>query len=150
MFSRQDTHHTNPHRQRKEACRTLTSILVVDDDPLVGLALKVRLESLGYVVSLARNCAEAESSLNDCWPELLLTDINMPGCDGIELARRVRAHDRGRQLPVVFITASMDPQLRTRVREAGAVGFLGKPYTAQELADMVSGALATRTGSTSG
>lgn len=124
----------------------MSAVLVVDDDALVGLALKVRLEALGYRVAVATCCQEAETLLPAFQPDLLLTDIHMPGCDGLELAGRLRAAAASAHIPIVFITASMEPQLRELARSAGAAGFLGKPYTPAELADAVARALAPGAG----
>ena len=118
-------------------------VLVVDDDPLIAMALKVRLASLGYESVIAHDCEQAERYIARRRPQLVLTDITMPGCSGFDLVERLGAMECAAGIPIVYMTASMDPQLLRRINEAGAAGFLPKPYTPAELRTVVEKALAS-------
>jgi FixJ family two-component response regulator len=97
-------------------------------------------ESAGYepvVFSSAEECLESGRLAG---ATCLITDVRMPGIDGIELQRRVRL-ERPR-LPIVFISAHYDEESRQRALDGGAVHFLYKPFDAAELLDVLEAALA--------
>jgi len=101
-------------------------ISVVDDDASVRAAIKALVRSLGY---LAATFASAEEFLNsDCLNDTscLITDLRMPGLSGVDL--RCRLNAQGRAMPTIFITAFADETTRARALDAGAVGFLSKPF----------------------
>ncbi|HWT97647.1 MAG TPA: response regulator [Terriglobales bacterium] len=106
-------------------------IAVIDDDESVRFAVENLVSSVGHEV---RTFASAESFLaseaakrTSC----LISDVQMPGMQGLELQELLRA--KGRNLPIIFITAFPDPVVRQRALSAGAVGFLGKPFEPDEL-----------------
>ena len=89
--------------------------------------------------------ASAEEFLQSGAPELaicLITDVRMPGIDGLELQRRVRLQYP--TLPVIFITAHYDDEIRRRALSQGAAGFLHKPFDAADLLGAIELALSTR------
>lgn len=107
-------------------------ILIVEDDELVALGLKQGLQQLGYTVDLA---GSAESAEDCCAAEdfdMLLVDIGLPGSDGLELIRRLRA--AGKSVPILVLTArgSLDDTIRGL--DAGADDYLAKPYRLPEVA----------------
>ena len=102
-------------------------ITIVDDDPLVreGIARLVR--SLGCrsnVFSSAEEYLEA-GDVDDC--SCLITDLHMPGMNGAELREHLVA--AGNRIPVIFITSYFDEKIRARLLQAGAAGFLRKPFS---------------------
>lgn len=102
-------------------------VLIVDDDPAV---LRVLGEILG--AEFRRQAARSgERALRiiagDPPPDLILLDVVMPGMDGYEVCRRLKASSRTRDIPVIFITAQSDAADESRGLEAGAVDYLGKP-----------------------
>lgn len=106
-------------------------IAIVDDDASVREATKGLVRSLGY---LAETFASAEDFLkservHDTW--CLITDVQMPGMNGVELQGRLIAE--GRHTPTIFMTAYPDDRLRARAMGAGAVGFLNKPFNDENL-----------------
>lgn len=108
-------------------------ILVVEDDERIAQALTARLKHEGYEVSLAMDAVTAVSTARRTSPDVALLDITMPGGDGFDVARRIDMVLPGGPVPKVFITASKEPGLRKRAAEAGAVAFVEKPFTAEEL-----------------
>lgn len=81
-------------------------------------------------------------------PDVILLDISMPGGNGFTVAERLQDSSLTVDIPVIFLTASKEPGLRERAKELGAVGFLEKPFEAQELLSVIQHALAGDTVST--
>jgi adenylate cyclase len=108
------------------------TILVVDDLPENLRLLQAVLEPRGYEVVLATSGEEALDRLASHPIDLILLDVVMPGLDGFEVCRRVRADEKTRFLPLVMVTASEDLQKRAAI-EAGADDFVTKPFDGAEL-----------------
>ena len=107
-------------------------ILVVDDLEANLKLMEAVLEPRGYVVAKVTSGEEALSWLGARIPDLVLLDIQMPGLDGYETCRRIRADERTAYLPVVMVTASGNEQ-KLRAVEAGADDFVTKPFEQAEL-----------------
>ena len=85
----------------------MTNVLLADDHPMIASALDLLLRGTDYhLVARARTGAEALALIDRECPDLLLLDVNMPGMNGVELLRRLRA--AGRDVPTIFLTAGMD------------------------------------------
>jgi CheY-like chemotaxis protein len=108
-----------------------TLVLVADDSKIVRVKISRLLAGQGYRVALADSGEQAEELLAAERPHLLITDVEMPGIDGFELTRRVRATPATAALPVVMITSSDDK--REAAAEAGVTQLLGKPYSEEAL-----------------
>jgi adenylate cyclase len=107
-------------------------IVVVDDTPQNVKLLEALLGPRGYAVVTATSGAEALAKVANEKPDLVLLDILMPGMDGYEVCRQLRADAATRLLPVVMITASGDEQ-KVKAIEAGADDFIAKPFDQAEL-----------------
>ena len=101
------------------------------------MALTMRLEAMGYKVSSAADAVYAMNEAQRCVPEVVLLDINLPGGDGFIVADRMRASEKFSQTPIIFITASKDPELRIRAGEYLASRFIEKPFQAAQLTDAI-------------
>jgi CheY-like chemotaxis protein len=108
-------------------------ILVVEDDPEVRLFYSHVLARDGFQIDQAHNGYQALAKAFESPPDLILTDIAVPGLDGIELCRRVRADARTRAIPVLAVTGYGDRQYPDRVLVAGANHVLFKPCDADVL-----------------
>jgi CheY-like chemotaxis protein len=115
-------------------------VLVVDDDVDTLEAVRQLLEQAGARVSTASSAAEAFQAFTGEPPDVLLSDIGMPGEDGISLILRVRELDpaRGGQVPAAALTAYTQPSDRDRALGAGFHAFLAKPVDPRELASAVA------------
>jgi PAS domain S-box-containing protein len=115
-------------------------VLVVDDDVDTLEAVRQLLEQAGARVSTASSASEAFQAFTGEPPDVLLSDIGMPGEDGISLIRRVRDLDPGRggQVPAAALTAYTQPADRDRALGAGYSAFLAKPVDPRELAAAVA------------
>lgn len=106
-------------------------ILVADDDPAVRESLRRSLTFNGYEVQLASDGHEALTSANRAAADLVLLDVNMPGIDGLEVCRRMRAS--GNDVPVLILTARVEVGDRVLGLDAGADDYLPKPFALEEL-----------------
>lgn len=113
-------------------------VLVVDDEPSVSKALSRMLASAGHVVTVSAEGAKAIELLSATPFDVVVSDIQMPGMDGLTLLRQIRAHDL--DLPVVFVTGS--PNLDTAIEaiEHGAFRYLAKPIEQSKLVEAVENA----------
>ena len=122
--------------------RNTPVISIVDDDEAVRLALRSLVRSLGYVSNVFASAEEfLESSyLNNT--SCLISDVQMPGMNGIELQSRLKRLDCG--TPVIFVTAFPDERSRARALEAGAIGFMEKPFEGRAMIQLIETALRPR------
>lgn len=122
-------------------------VLVVDDEPGTNEAVQALLTSCGAVVKLAGSAAEALQVLDGWKPDVLLSDIAMPGEDGYSLIRKVRERDAagGGKVPAVALTAYAKIEDRVSILAAGFQMYLSKPADPNELVAVV-GSLAARSG----
>lgn len=121
-------------------------ISIIDDDVSVRVATSRLVRSLGY---LAHTFASADDFLKsqhmkDTW--CVIADVQMPGITGIELQSLL--HAQGHAVPIIFITAFPEENIRTRALKAGAVAFLSKPFDGPILIESIDCALKQRGGGT--
>jgi DNA-binding NarL/FixJ family response regulator len=117
-------------------------LLVVDDEAILLKAVAATLRAEGYEVTTARSGRDALVSLNQTMPDLIISDIRMPGMDGYELARILRSNPRTSLIPIVFLTAKGERKDRIDGFRSGVDAYLTKPFDPDELLAVVSGILA--------
>jgi DNA-binding NtrC family response regulator len=117
-------------------------VLVVDDEPALREVLSQRLADLGCGVSTAGDVAEAEAVLASTHPDLVLTDVVLPGLSGLDLLRRLKRHDA--ELPVILITAHANVDAAVEAMKAGATDFLVKPIDPAALRAQIEAVRAER------
>jgi DNA-binding response OmpR family regulator len=101
-------------------------ILVIDDDPATTSVLKRSLAYEGFAVDVAASGEEGLGRARERYPDLVVLDVMMPGMDGLEVLRRLRAADR--QLPVLLLTARDAPADQVEGLEGGADDYVVKPF----------------------
>jgi len=99
-------------------------ILVVEDNEANQMLTRAVLELEGYSVAVAGSAPEALDRLRDATPDLILMDIQLPGEDGLSLARRLKANPASSMIPVVALTAHA---MTGEALHAGCVGYISKP-----------------------
>jgi FixJ family two-component response regulator len=114
-------------------------ISIVDDDESVREATKGLIRSLGYATATFASAEEYLRSDRMRDTSCLITDVQMPGMSGVELQDRLIAG--GQRTPVIFMTAFPEENIRTRVLEAGAFGYLSKPFNDECLIECLDEAL---------
>ena len=116
-----------------------TTILIVDDEPAGRETLAALLHAQGYQLAFAADGSEALAQATRLQPDLILLDVMMPGMDGFEVCRRLRANPAVAEVPVVLVTALDDRGSRLAGIEAGADDFVTKPFDRTELRARVRG-----------
>jgi DNA-binding NarL/FixJ family response regulator len=116
-------------------------LLVVDDEPNLLRAVAACLKTENYEVSTARSGHEALMQLAEAVPDLIISDIRMPGMDGYKLARQLRGAPRTALVPIVFLTAKDETADRIEGFRAGVDAYLTKPFEPEELIAVVNGIL---------
>lgn len=106
-------------------------ILFVDDEPVVVTLMKNRIVSRGFLVETAHEGAGGLEKAKTWQPDLILLDIAMPGMDGYETCRRLKASKETAHIPVVLFTAVQETQLAALAEKAGAVKVIQKPFVDQ-------------------
>ena len=117
-----------------EGISVSSTIMTVDDSPSMRMLLRAALTDLGYTVLEAEDGVQALERLDGVEPDLLITDINMPRLDGFGLIEKVREQDRHRNLPILVLTTESSDEKKQRARNAGATGWIVKPFHPDKLA----------------
>ena len=120
------------------------TILVVEDEPAILELISTCLHHAGYRVLSAESAEEARSRVDEALPDLALLDWMLPGQSGIELARRLRAAERTRDLPIIMLTARSEEHDKVAGLEAGADDYLTKPFSPRELLARIKAVLRRR------
>jgi len=106
-------------------------ILIVDDEPVVVALLKTRVASRGFLVETSTDGLSGLEKAKTWQPDFILLDIIMPGIDGYETCRRLKAMKETEHIPVVFFTAVQEAQLEVLAQKAGAAKVVRKPFVDQ-------------------
>jgi FixJ family two-component response regulator len=114
-------------------------ISIIDDDPSVREATQSLIRSLGYDAQVFASAEEYLQSERLSDSSCLITDLHMPGMSGTDLQDRLIAD--GYQIPIIFVTAYYEDRTRDRVMDAGAFGFLRKPFNDESLIECLDKAL---------
>ncbi|MGO9954028.1 MAG: response regulator [Dissulfurispiraceae bacterium] len=112
-------------------------ILLVDDDKTTRKLLSLYLKAKGYEVLTAENGLDAMEKLGTENINLIVTDMNMPYMDGIELTKNIRADDNWKNLPIVMVTTEADEDERKKAYEMGVDDYLVKPANAEQISDSI-------------
>jgi DNA-binding response OmpR family regulator len=112
-------------------------ILVVDDDPELILLFRLTLE-LNFDVSEATDGVQALALARDSIPDLILLDVMMPGLDGFEVCRRLKADGRTGSIPIVFVTARADVLTHVEKLKIPVDDVISKPFRTRELVQRVN------------
>lgn len=125
--------HAAPATSEASNLRHVPRVLVVDDNPDTMALMQELLETQGYSVVTVADAAQAEIEIRRQLPDLILSDVVMPGKSGYELCRELKADPATRLIPFVLITGLADREDKLRGIEAGADDFLNKPIFSEEL-----------------
>ncbi len=116
-------------------------ILAVDDDPITLKIVSKSLSGAGYTVFTARDGQEALAQVESVRPDLIILDVMLPGLDGYEVLRRLKARPEAPLLPVLMLTADDTVEGKIKAFTAGAADYLAKPFDAAELVARVKALL---------
>lgn len=112
-------------------------ILIVDDEPDLRAALTRSLKAAGYDVATANDGESAIAEVGRGAPNLVLSDVMMPGLNGFQLARKLKESEASASIPVLLMSAKADPADRFWAEEVGAVALLKKPLDTRVLVQRI-------------
>lgn len=118
--------------------REVPTVLVIDDEANIRELVSVYLTAAGFAVEQAADGEEGLASVRELSPDLVVLDIMLPGIDGLELCRRLRAE---RQVPIIMLTARSEDADKVSLLEAGADDYVVKPFSPPELVARVRAVL---------
>ena len=121
-----------------------TTILVVEDEPAILELVAVNLRHAGFQVVRATSAEEGETVIRHELPDLLVLDWMLPGQSGVGLARKLRADERTRELPIIMLTARVHEEDKIQGLEAGADDYVTKPFSPKELVARIRAVLRRR------
>lgn len=113
------------------------TFLVVDDSAAIRQLVSLTVTGAGYEVLAARNGNEALQKLSESRPDLVITDLNMPDMDGIELIRKIRSLADYKFIPILMLTTEAQEEKMREGRKAGASGWIVKPFSSGQLLDVL-------------
>jgi two-component system chemotaxis response regulator CheY len=119
------------------------TILIVDDSAMVRRYVRQALEKLGFDVVEAANGESALTQVKLALPALVISDVNMAPMDGFGLIAALRASYSRQQLPILMLTTEADDKMKQRGKEAGANGWLVKPFDPARMSAVVQHVLAS-------
>jgi two-component system, OmpR family, response regulator len=120
------------------ALTPLSRILQVDDEPDILTIAKLALETYGqYTVQTCDSGDAALQAALDFDPQLILLDLMMPGTDGVAVLDLLKKHAVTQHIPVIYLTATLAPDLQKRLIDNGAAGVIVKPFAPRALSDKV-------------
>lgn len=109
------------------------NVLAVDDSRTIRDMLKYTLSEAGMTTHLAEDGKHGLEVLRDLEPDVIITDINMPRLDGFGFIDAVRAQPEYRGIPILVLTTESSADLKSRARDAGATGWIVKPFDPEKL-----------------
>lgn len=113
-------------------------ILAVDDSRTIRAMLKTVLVNAGFEVDLAEDGIDGLEKLDTTAPDLVITDINMPRLDGFGFIEGARARSKHAAVPILVLTTESGPDLKQRARDAGATGWIVKPFDEGKLISVIN------------
>jgi two-component system chemotaxis response regulator CheY len=116
----------------------MANILTVDDSVSIRQMIKVVLAPLGHNVIEAGDGAQGLAKAKASRPDLVITDLNMPVMNGMELIRALRALPALTGLPIVFLTTESSDAVKQEAKKAGATGWITKPFSQEQLLGVVN------------
>jgi two-component system, chemotaxis family, chemotaxis protein CheY len=113
------------------------TILTVDDSPSIRQMVGLTLKRAGYTVIEASDGRDGLAKLGSTPVHLVITDLNMPNMNGIDMIREARALPQCRFTPILMLTTESQPELKLAGKTAGATGWIVKPFTPEQLTAVV-------------
>ncbi len=115
----------------------IKTIMTVDDSASVRQMVSFTLQDAGYNVIEASDGKDALSKIQNSDLNLIVTDLNMPLMDGIELIKNVRSHPKHKFVPIIMLTTESQNEKKLEGKSAGATGWIVKPFKPEQLINVV-------------
>jgi len=113
------------------------TILIIDDFETTLFTVEMSLSASGYNVLKAGSAAEALKLLDGRAIHLIVSDLNMPEIDGVELTKEIRKSDTYGHVPILMLSTEIDPEKKKEALEAGVMGWIKKPYDLEEFQRLI-------------
>lgn len=120
----------------------MAKILIVDDSPSIRQTIKITLDSASYTIVEAFDGMDGLQKASTGGFDLIITDLNMPRMDGLEMIRKLRELPIMAGVPIIFLSTESDTGVKQQARAAGATGWLTKPFNPDRLVGVVAKVLA--------
>lgn len=120
------------------------NILVVEDEPSIQELIAANLQHAGHQVLRAYDAEEAERMVREVLPDVVLLDWMLPGMSGVQFARKLRADERTKDVPIIMLTARGEEHDKIAGLEAGADDYVTKPFSPRELQARIKAVLRRR------
>lgn len=124
--------------------RKLPRILVVEDEPAIAELIAVNLRHNGFAPTVVFDGDAAQREVDAVLPDVILLDWMLPGESGVSLAKRWRAHDRLKTVPIILLTARSEESDKVQGLDSGADDYMTKPFSTQELLARIRAVLRRR------
>ena len=105
-----------------------TKVLAIDDSRTIRSILRATLEGADFDFYAAEDGVEGVAAFHEVQPDVVITDINMPNMDGFGVIDSLRGGDNPTTVPILVLTTESSPELKARARDAGATGWIVKPF----------------------
>jgi len=115
----------------------MSAIHLVDDSATMLMSMEMLLKRAGYTVTKSESAEAAMTALESISPKLIITDLNMPGMNGIELIKALKQQSKFRFTPMLMLTTESQQSRREEAKSAGATGWLVKPVEPEQLLGVV-------------
>ncbi|MDQ1183411.1 MULTISPECIES: response regulator [Agrobacterium] len=113
------------------------NILTVDDSASIRMTTKIALTNAGYQVTEAVDGADGLAKAKSAPFDLIVTDLNMPNMNGLEMIESLRQSPAHTGVPIIFLTTESDADMKARAKAAGATGWVTKPFDPENLVKIV-------------
>ena len=115
----------------------MSAIHLIDDSATMLMSMEMLLKRAGYTVTKSESAEAAMTALESISPKLIITDLNMPGMNGIELIKALKQQSKFRFTPMLMLTTESQQSRREEAKSAGATGWLVKPVEPEQLLGVV-------------
>lgn len=113
------------------------NILTVDDSASIRMTTKIALTNAGYQITEAVDGADGLTKAKGGSFDLIVTDLNMPNMNGLEMIEALRQSPAHTGIPIIFLTTESDADMKARAKAAGATGWVTKPFDPENLVKIV-------------
>lgn len=120
------------------------NILLVEDEPAIQTLIATNLQRAGHTVLASGDAEHAQRLVHEALPDLILLDWMLPGMSGVDFARRLRADERTREVPIIMLTARTEERDKVLGLETGADDYITKPFSPRELVARIKAVLRRR------
>jgi CheY-like chemotaxis protein len=119
----------------------MAKILIIDDNPMIQKLLEKYISGQDRYETITagdgRSGVEKALRADGGLPDLIITDVLMPDLNGFEVAKMLKANEKTKDIPIIFVTANNDEKSKRRAIEVGAVGYVAKPFRKEDILNVI-------------